>query len=144
MVDSRRPARKVDFLSISEPKRGARNKNYYDRSRYVYENKGSLDKVSTKKQTFTAVGAQLSDILYRPHGRFREKPLSLASPEGFTIRIAAPYNEVLSPAPTAHVGHAVGKIRRGRGPVGGNAVCTVFGARVWEPVTTPALSRGPS
>lgn len=38
-----------------DPDPGARNKISYDRSRNVYENKGTDDKVSGKKRTFSAI-----------------------------------------------------------------------------------------
>ena len=170
MLDSREPARKVDFLSIFEPKRGQEIKITTTEAAICMKPTGSLDKVSAKKRTFAPIGPQLSDILCRPpvhppqgarhFGSLRTSPRDIAEP-----RIRA-----VSPARFRHVGHEVGKIRRSQRPVGLNGVgpssarpgpnavrphgarhgaplpqvCTAFGAGVREPVTTPALSRGPS
>jgi hypothetical protein len=44
----------LDLLSVFAAGKGVKNKNYYERSRYMYENKESPGNVPANKRTFAA------------------------------------------------------------------------------------------
>ncbi len=122
MLDSREPARKVDFLSLFEPKRGQEIKITTTEAAICMKTQEVLTNCPQKSGHLLPLGPRLSDILCRPSVHPPQGARRFGSLRTSPRDIAEPRIRAVSPARFRHVGHEVGKIRRSQRPVGLNGV----------------------